>query len=215
MEEAFGGRWNDYLMINSEGFCSSCTTKEYQGLHEVALDLTIWSDDLIDLDTKKPIKVKDGAIGEGLITSLDREGLPLIKYKLGDVIQVFTKSCSCRYPGPGNRIKHIGRLSDRLFVEGVGVFPIAVRDVVTSFIPKVTGAIRIVLTEAPPNISPPLKIKLEHGLGVEQSQLPNLAREIEERMFQLYKVRSKVEFVPPEALGRVTKKTPMFEERYQ
>jgi len=150
-----------------------------------------------------------------LITSLDREGLPLIKYRLGDVIQVFTKSCECGYPGPGNRIKHIGRLSDRLFIEGVGAFPIAVRDVVTSFIPRVTGAMRIVLTEPPPNISPPLKIKVEHGAGVEPSQLPDLAKEIEDRMLRLYRIRSKVEFVPPEALGRVTKKTPMFEERYK
>jgi phenylacetate-CoA ligase len=215
MEEAFDGKWTDFLMINSEGFSSSCPAEEYQGLHEVALDLTIWSDDLIDLDTKKPIEVKDGAIGEGLITSLDREGLPLLKYKLGDVIQVSTKSCECKYPGPGNRIKHIGRLSDRLFMEGVGVFPIAVRDVVTSLIPRVTGAMRIVLTEPPPNITPPLKIKVEHGLGVESNQLPDLAKEIEERMLQLYRVRSKVEFVPPEALGRVTKKTPMFEEHYR
>jgi phenylacetate-CoA ligase len=201
-------------MINSEGFCSSCTAKEYQGLHEVALDLSIWSDDLIDPDTKKPIEGKDGVIGEGLITSLDREGLPLIKYKLGDVIQVFTKSCECGYPGPGNRIRHIGRLSDRLSVEGVGVFPIAVRDVVTSFIPRVTGAMRIILTEPPPKVSPPLKIKVEYAPGEESDQLPDLAKEIEERMFQLYQVRSKVEFVPPEALGRVTKKTPLFEERY-
>jgi phenylacetate-CoA ligase len=74
---------------------------------------------------------------------------------------------------------------------------------------------RIVLTEPLPNITPPLKIKVEHGLGVEQSQLPDLAKEIEEQMLRLYRVRSKVEFVPPEALGRVTKKTPMFEERYQ
>jgi phenylacetate-CoA ligase len=106
-------------------------------------------------------------------------------------------------------------LSDRLFVEGVGVFPIAVRDVVTSFIPRVTGTMRIVLTEAPPNVSPPLKIKVEYGAGVEPGQLPELAKEIEERMLQLYKVRSKVEFVLPEALGRVTKKTPMFEEKYR
>ena len=41
------------------------------------------------------------------------------------------------------------------------------------------------------------------------------AKEIEERMFQFYRLRSKVEFVPPEALGRVTKKTPMFEEKYR
>jgi phenylacetate-CoA ligase len=215
MEEAFGGKWNDYLMINSEGFSSSCTADEYQGLHEVALDLSIWSDDLIDPDTKKPIEIKDGVIGEGLFTSLDREGLPLIKYRSGDILQVFTKPCQCGYPGAGNRIKLIGRLSDRLLVEGVGVFPIAVRDVVTSFIPRVTGAMRIVLTEPLPNISPPLKIKVEHGSSIELRQLPDLAKELEERMLELYRVRSKVEFVPPESLGRVTKKTPLFEERYR
>jgi phenylacetate-CoA ligase len=215
MEEAFGGRWNDYLMINGEGFSSSCTAKEYQGLHEVAQDLSVWSDDLVDPDTKKPIEVKDGAIGEGLITSLDREGLPLIKYALGDIIQVFSKRCQCGYPGPGNRIRMIGRLSDRLSVGGVSVFPIVVRDVVTSFIPRVTGAMRIVLTEPPPEVNPPLMMKVEYGLGVETSQLPGLAQEIEQRMLHLYRVQSKVEFVPPEALGRVTKKTPIFEEKYQ
>jgi len=92
--------------------------------------------------------------------------------------------------------------------------PISVRDVVTSLIPRVTGAMRIILTEPPPHISPPLKIKVEHGRGIEQNQLPELGKEIEDHIRQLYKVRSKVEFVPPEALGRVTKKTPMFGERY-
>lgn len=215
MEEAFGGKWNDYLMINSEGFSGSCMAEEYQGLHEVALDLSIWIEDLIDLDTHQPIEVKNGAVGEGLITSLDREGLPLIKYRLGDVIQVFTHPCGCGYPGPGYRIKHLGRLSDRLFVEGVSVFPIAVRDIITSFIPRVTGAMRIVLTEPPPKVTPPLKVKVEYGFGRETSQLSALAKEIEQRMFQLYRVQSKVEFVPPEALGRVTKKTPIFEEKYK
>jgi phenylacetate-CoA ligase len=215
MEEAFSGKWNDYLMINSEGFSSSCPADEYQGLHEVALDLSIWSDDLIDPDTKQPLEVKDGAIGEGLITSLDREGLPLIKYRLGDIIQVFTKPCECGYPGHGNRIKVLGRLNDRLSVEGVGIFPMAVRDVITSFIPRVTGAMRIVLTEPPPQIIPPLKIKVEYGPGIESNQLPDLATEIEKRTLELYRVRSTVEFVPPEALGRVTKKTPMFEDKYR
>ncbi len=215
MEGAFGGKWNDYLMINSEGFSGSCMAGEYQGLHEVALDLSIWVEDLIDLDTHQPIEVQNGAIGEGLITSLDREGLPLVKYRLGDVIQVFIHPCECGYPGPGYRIKHLGRLSDRLFVEGVSVFPIAVRDVITSFIPRVTGAMRIVLTEPLPNITPPLKIKVEYGAGIQPDQLPDLAREIEARMLEVYRVRSEVEFVAPEGLGRVTKKTPMFEERYR
>jgi len=49
--------------------------------------------------------------------------------------------------------------------------------------------------------------------GVEPSQLPDLAKEIEDRMIQLYRVRSKVEFVFLK-LRKSYKKTPMFEEKY-
>ncbi len=45
-------------------------------------------------------------------------------------------------------------------------------------------------------------------------QLPGLGKEIEDRMFRLCRIQSKVEFVPPEAVGRGTKKTPMLEEKY-
>jgi len=56
---------------------------------------------------------------------------------------------------------------------------------------------------------------VEYGQGIELSQLPGLEKEIGERMLQLYRVRSKVEFVPAESLGRVTKKTPIFEEKFK
>ena len=56
---------------------------------------------------------------------------------------------------------------------------------------------------------------MEQDPGVEQNQLSDLVKEIEDRMFQFYRVRSKVEFVLPEALGRVMKKTPLFKEKYR
>jgi len=215
MERAYGGRWADYMAVCSEAFSGSCLTEEYKGLHEVALDLSIYSDDLVDPETKAPLEVKDGAIGEGVITSLDREGLPFIKYALGDIIQVFTNRCTCGYPGSGNRFKVIGRFEDRLIVDGVTVYPMAIRDVITSFYPRVTGAMRIVLTEPPPYIKPPLRIKVEYGIGMESHQLAELEGAIQEKMFAMYRIRCTLEFLPPESLGRVTKKTPLFERYYE
>jgi phenylacetate-CoA ligase len=215
MEGAYGGRWADYMAVCSEAFCGSCLSEEYQGFHEVALDLSIYSDDLVDPETKIPIEVKEGAIGEGVITSLDREGVALIKYSLGDIIQVFTERCPCGYPGPGNRFKVIGRLEDRLLINGQTVYPMVLRDAITSFYPRVTGAMRIVLTEPPPFLMPPLKIRLEYGYGVETHQLDELDRAIREKIFASYQIQCVLEFLPPESLGRVTKKTPLFEKLYE
>jgi len=215
MERAYGGRWADYMGVCSEAFCGSCLSEGYQGFHEVAMDLTIYSDDLIDPETKLPLEVKDGTIGEGVITSLDREGLPLIKYSLGDIIQVFTERCPCGYPGPGNRFKVIGRLEDRLIIDGLTLYPTVIRDVITSFYPRVTGAMRIVLTEHPPIVKPPLRIKVEYGYHVEARQVDELDRAIREKILQLYQIQCLLEFLPPGSLGRVTKKTPLFEKIYE
>jgi phenylacetate-CoA ligase len=214
MEGVYRGRWADYMAVCSEAFCGSCLAKEYQGFHEVALDLSIYADDLIDPETKLPLEVKEGAIGEGVITSLDREGLPLIKYSLGDIIQVFTERCSCGYPGPGNRFKVIGRLEDRLIIDGTTIYPMVLRDAITSFYPRVTGAMRIVLAEPPPFLNPPVKIRLEFGYEVEAHQLNELDRAIREKILQSYQIQCVLEFLPPESLGRVTKKTPLFEKVY-
>ena len=93
--DAFGCEMYEYWAPEAEAYAISCNASayaenEYTGMHEVAPDVTIYSDDLVDPETRKPLEIKDGVIGEGLITSLDREGVPLIKYSLGDIVQVFT-----------------------------------------------------------------------------------------------------------------------------
>ena len=213
VEEAFNARWHDYLGGNAEGFCASCDAKEYQGMHEVAPDLSISVEDLVDPVTKKPVEVKDGAIGEAVVTSLDREGSPYVKYAAGDVFQVFTKPCPCGYPGPGYRKRIMGSVEDMLIVNNTVVFPLAVKESVSSFYPRVTGAMRIVLTQKPPRISPPLKIKVEYGAGVE-GQLDNLRDEIERKLKDKFNIPLEIQFLPPQTLERVAFKTPILEKAY-
>jgi phenylacetate-CoA ligase len=214
MEDLYGGRWNEVFMANSEAFVGSCNQQEYRGLHEVAPDLTIWAADLVDPETRQPIPVEEGAIGEGVLTSLKREGLPLIKYAQGDIIQIESGPCSCDYPGSGYRVRILGRFSDRLVIDEKSIYPVTIRNVVVSYIPMVTGAMRIVLKSAPPVIEPPLLLKVEHGPGVGKDSLESLSGKIRKDILDRFGIPSAIEFVPPGSLGRVTKKTPIFEERY-
>ena len=74
-------------------------------------------------------------------------------------------------------IKCIGHTDDMLIVSGVNVYPSAIRDVVGTLVPKVTGEILIQLVEPPPSVQPPMKIKVEHGQ--DPGDLRSLKNEIE------------------------------------
>jgi phenylacetate-CoA ligase len=215
IEEDFGGKWHVWWALYGEACAASCPGEEYQGMHEVAPEFSIHAEDIVDPVTKEPVKVEEGAIGETILTVLDREGLSFIKYATGDVIQLFTKPCSCGYPGPGYRFKMVGRVEDMLILEGMRIFPIGVRQVISSFSPRLTGDIRIVLSEKPPQITPPLRIKAERGPGMEDKDLKNLEREVEAKIQTTYGIMPEIELVPPESLSRSVWKTSMFEKKYE
>lgn len=210
--EGFKCKMYEFWAPMAEAYAASCDAKEYAGMHEVAPDLSIYADDLVDPNSKEPIEVNDGAIGEGVITSLERYGLPLVKYALGDIVQVFTSPCECGYPG--TRVKVIGRSDDLLIVKGVNIYPSTIRDVVNSFIPEVTGAMKIVLLDRPPRVAPPLKLKVEYGEEVDKTKLEDLERRIKEKM-HTHRVTPAIEWLPPGSLERTEKKTQIFERRYE
>ena len=58
-----------------------------------------------------------GRQGEALITTLDREGLPLLRYALGDILRVREGACMCGLPYP--RADVLGRTDGTVSVLGV------------------------------------------------------------------------------------------------
>lgn len=215
IEEEFGGKWHVWWALYGEACAASCNSEEYQGMHEVAPEFSIHSEDIVDPVSKEPVEVKEGAIGESVLTALDREGMSFIKYSTGDVVQIFTKPCQCGYPGPGYRFKMVGRVEDMLIIGDKRVFPIGLRQVISSLSPRLTGAMRIVLSEKPPKITPPLRIKVEHGSGIEEKDLTDLKKEVEVKIEMTCGVMPEIEFVPPESLTRSVWKTSIFERRYE
>lgn len=66
--------------------------------------------------------VPDGEIGEIVITTLKKEGAPLIRYRTHDLSRIIPGQCKCGSPYP--RIDTlIGRTDDMLKVKGVNIFP--------------------------------------------------------------------------------------------
>jgi len=213
LENTYGCRAYDYWAPAGHSIAITCDSDVYHGMHGLSPDLCTGFDDLIDPDTKRPVPVEDGAIGEMVITSLKREAAPLIKYAYGDIAQVYTKTCpNCGFPG--KRIKIIGRSDDMLVVKGVNIYPSAIKQVVSTFIPKVTGEMRIVLDQPPPRVIPPLKLRLEYGVETREPDLSGLANEINSALHRQCKIRPQIEWVQPGSLEKSTRKTPVFEKNY-
>jgi phenylacetate-CoA ligase len=93
-----------------------------EGLHLTVGDHAVL--ELIDPDTGDALELADGATGELVWTHLRREASPLLRYRSGDLAQVWTSRCECGRSGP--RIRIDGRRDDMLRVQAVNVYPQAI-----------------------------------------------------------------------------------------
>lgn len=82
--------------------------------------------EIVDPDTGEPLP--DGEIGELVLTTLTRQGTPVLRYRTRDMTYLYTEPCAC---GRTLRKMHrlMGRTDDMLIIRGVNVFPQQVEEV--------------------------------------------------------------------------------------
>lgn len=119
--------YNSYGMteMNGPGVAFECT--EQNGMH-------FWEDcylvEIIDPNTGK--HVPNGEIGELVLTTLDREMMPLIRYRTRDLTRILPGTCPCgRTHLRIDRIK--GRSDDMFIIKGVNIFPMQVEKILLQF----------------------------------------------------------------------------------
>ena len=92
-------------------------------------------DDYIYLEIIDPVTGKvlpDGEMGEIVITTLVKEGAPLIRYRTHDLSRIIPGKCECGREYP--RIDVImGRTDDMMKIKGVNVFPSQIEEILGSF----------------------------------------------------------------------------------
>ena len=111
--------------IYGPGIGINCPGEEYMHYWDDYLYLEI-----IDPVTKK--NLPDGEWGEIVITTLVKEGAPLIRYRTHDLSRIVPGQCSCGSAYP--RIDVIrGRTDDMIKIKGVNVFPAQIEEVLNQF----------------------------------------------------------------------------------
>jgi phenylacetate-CoA ligase len=166
-----------------------------QGMHFCGTGL-VWPE-LIDLESRQPMQIAAGAVGELAYTTLAREAMPVVRFLSNDIVRIEGTSCSCERTS--FRMRCIGRRDDTFIVRGVNVYPTAILSVVGDFRPRVTGRARVIRQGGEVSVTPPVPIEVEVPSGQERDE--RLAAEIADAIHAKLVFRSTVTLIPEPAFG--------------
>jgi phenylacetate-CoA ligase len=131
LEEGWGARCFDHAGATEVGaWAYDCEASD----NAIHLNETEFIFEIIDPDSGEP--VSEGIRGEVVITNLGRFGLPFIRYRTGDLVEVMTGRCDCGRSLARIRGGVVGRADDMLIVRGVNLYPSIIDNLVRS-IPQV------------------------------------------------------------------------------
>jgi phenylacetate-CoA ligase len=205
LEEGWGARVTEAMGIGDIGASLWGECEAQDGMHLGARGFV--HPELIDPDSGAAIEMEDGATGELVLSHLRHRAAPLLRFRTRDHVRVRTSPCSCGRTGP--RVRCIGRTDDMLIVRGVNVFPSAVREVVSAFVPAVSGHILVKPRATGVKQEPPLPVSVE--LARDAAVDPDLADAIRDRLRNVLVVQTRVDLVPWGSLERSEYKSKLVE----
>lgn len=163
-----------------------------------------WDDylyiEIIDSVTGQP--VPDGESGEIVITTLVKEGAPLLRFRTRDLSRIIPEKCSCGSEYPRLDIIQ-GRSDDMFKVRGVNMFPRQVEELLES-VNGVLSEYRIEIFRDDVKNRDSMKLIVEAEDGANR---PALAAYIREVFKSRIGMTPEVEVTPRNTLARSEKKT--------
>ena len=144
---------------------------EQNGLH-------FWEDyyivEIVNPETLEP--VPDGEIGELVLTTLQREAMPLLRYRTRDLTRVLGRTCPCgRNHIRLDRMR--GRSDDMIVLRGVNIFPIQIEKILMQF-PELANNYLITLTTDNDNDNMTVEVELDELFTDDYQRLLDLEKNI-------------------------------------
>lgn len=144
-----------------------------------------------------------GSQGELVITTLTKEGIPMLRYRTKDITQINYDTCKCgRTSARMAKIK--GRSDDMLKIRGVNVFPSQIESVLMKF-DDVAPHYQLIVTRK--NFSDALEVKVELSdtsshLLENYGKLEALQKGIHHDLKTVLGIETKVSLAEPKSLER-------------
>lgn len=180
--------------LTGPGVAIECLYKN--GLH-------IWEDNFIVevIDPQTEEVLPPGEVGELVFTSLNKEALPLLRYRTGDLSAIIEEPCPC---GRTHRkIRRImGRTDDMLIIRGVNVFPSQIESVLLE-LGKTEPQYQLVVYRE--GALDALEVKVEvspETFSDEIKKLEELRAEVEKAIETTLGISVKVTLVEPKSIPR-------------
>lgn len=180
---------------NSFGMSEMCgpgvgfECKEQNGLH-------FWEDyyivEIVDPETLEP--VPDGEIGELVLTTINREAMPLLRYRTRDLTRVLGYDCPCgRKHIRIDRMK--GRSDDMMVLRGVNIFPIQIEKILMQF-KELGNNYLITLTTDEDNDNMTVEVELAEMFTDDYNRLQQLSKDITRALKDEILLTPRVKLVP-------------------
>ena len=196
IEEMLGVKaYNSFGMSEMCGPGVAFECPEQNGLH-------IWEDyyivEIVDPETLEP--VPDGQIGEMVLTTINREAMPLLRYRTRDHTRILPGECPCgRHHLRLDRMQ--GRSDDMIILKGVNIFPIQIEKILMQF-EELSSDYLITLETREDNDAMTVEVELKQIATDDYSVLQNLTKEITRRLKDEILVTPAVRLVSKDSLPR-------------
>jgi len=190
IEENLGVKaYNSYGISEMMGPGVAFECQEQNGLH-------IWEDyfivEIIDPVTLEP--VPDGQLGELVLTTINREAMPLLRYRTRDLTRILPGTCPC-----GRNHKRLARLQgrsdDMMILKGVNIFPIQIEKILLKFKELSTDYL-ITLETKDGNDTMTVEVELAQMFTDDYAQLQQLEKTITRLLKDEILITPKVRLVP-------------------
>jgi phenylacetate-CoA ligase len=199
--------YNSYGLseMNGPGVAFECLAQN--GLH-------VWEDaylvEIVNPETSQP--VPEGELGEMVMTTLTRRGMPIIRYRTRDLTRFLPGKCICgRAHRRIDRIR--GRVDDMFIIKGCNVYPMQIEQVLMSFLE--VGENYLIILEHVDNMDHiRIQVEIRSEYFVEDMRaLQRLQRDIASRLRDEILVTPRVELVQQNSIPRGEGKAQRVDDR--
>ncbi len=165
--------------------------------------LHIWEDHFLAeiIDPESGEVLPDGQLGELVITTITKEGIPLLRYRTRDITSLTREPCRCGRTH-ARLARMSGRTDDMLIIRGVNVFPSQIEAILLR-IEGVEPHYLLVVDRVENLDTLEVQVEVDERLFSDEVKvLQTLARRIEKEIKDLLGVTSKVRLVEPKTIAR-------------